>query len=754
MSGLALRSTPIALAVAAAIAAGTAAQAQEAPANQASAGALQEVVVTAQKRDEKLHDVPMGITAITQDQLSNQRLLDFTDLEAKIPGLSVAVGQPGQDRLTIRGQNVGGVGSTVGTYVDDTPFGSSNALANGSIMAGDFDTWDLARVEVLRGPQGTLYGAGSEGGLFKYVTNAPDLTKFSTAFEVGGEYLDHGEDAFSGKAMVNVPLGGKAALRVSGYYGEVPGYIDDPNLGVDHVGHGHRSGLRASLLWDITDSFSVRLNAFAQNLHTDGTPFVDVVGAGADPTNPPPNQLQPQAGTFQQKRFISETGDFSYRIYSAVLSWNFGPATATSITSYGTSEQDLFNDATSALLAPGFTFGDLATFVVNGGIPTGVAEPNDLHVDKWTEELRVASTSTGPLEWQVGLFYTHESSTLAQSLPTFLIPSQADTGIPSLESPVLDATYKEFAGFGQFTYHFTDTFDLALGGRWSENKQSAVENITGAIVAPETFTGDSSGTKFTYSVAPRFRFNPDTMAYGRIATGYRPGGPNALPPGTQGVPTQYNADSTVNYELGFRTAAMDRRLSVDVAAFLVNWNDIQLLEVVNGFGVNANGGTARTEGVEWTFGFTPVTGLNLTLNGAYTDAYLTANAPATGGVDGDRLPYVPKWTGTLDGSYTWHAFNNYNMFAGASWVYIGSRWTDFSSTGGATPNPRAELGGYNTVNLRFGLENANWTFLLWAKNLADERGISTYSSTGTPNLGGSVIWQQPRSVGLTITARF
>ena len=752
MSGLPHRITPIALAVASALGSASIALAQEATSSNASS--LQEVVVTAQKREEKLHDVPMGVTAITQDSLSNERLLDFADLESKIPGLSVAIGQPGQDRLTIRGENVGGVGSTVGTYVDDTPFGSSNALANGSIMAGDFDTWDLARVEVLRGPQGTLYGAGSEGGLFKYVTNAPDPTKFATAFEVGGEYLDHGEDAFSGKAMVNVPVGDTAALRVSGYYGQVPGYVNDPNLGLEDVNHGHRSGLRASFLWDITNNFSIRLNAFGQNLHTDGTPLVDVVGAGADPANPPANQLQPQAGTFDQKRYIAESGDFNYRIYSADLTWNFGPATATSITSYGTSKQDLFNDATSALLQPGFTFGDLATFAVNGGIPTGVAEPNDINVKKWTEELRVASSSAATLEWQVGLFYTHESSTLEQSLPTFLIPSQADTGIPSLENVALDATYKEFAGFGQFTYHFNEKFDLALGGRWSENKQSAVENITGAIVAPETLSGDSTGTKFTYSIAPRVHFSQDTMAYGRIATGYRPGGPNALPPGTTDVPTEYQADSTVNYELGMRSDAWDKRLSIDVAAFLINWKDIQLLEVVNGFGVNANGGTARSEGVEWTFGLTPATGLNFTLTGAYTDAYLTANAPAAGGVDGDRLPWVPKWTGSLGGSYTWHTFSDYSMFAGASWTYIGARWNDFSSVDGVTPNPRVELGGYNTVNLRLGLENTHWTFLLWAKNIADSRGITNYGSTGTPNLGGSVIWQQPLSVGATVTARF
>jgi len=263
---------------------------------------LQEVVVTAQKREEKLHDVPMGVTAVTQDELARQQLVDLADLEPKVPGLSLTNIQPGQTRITLRGENAGGVGSTVTTYIDDTPFGSSNALANGFGFTGDFDTWDLQRVEVLRGPQGTLYGAGSEGGLLKYVTNAPDPSKFAAAAQVGGEDYAHGEGGGSGKGMVNLPIGDRAAFRLSGYYSTLPGYIDDPSLGLKDLNHGYRDGVRAALLVNFTDNVSVRLSAFGQNLHTDGSPDTDVIGGGGTPSNPPPNQLQPTIGDFQQPR--------------------------------------------------------------------------------------------------------------------------------------------------------------------------------------------------------------------------------------------------------------------------------------------------------------------------------------------------------------------------------------------------------------------------------------------------------------------
>jgi len=734
--------------------------------SESGASSLQEVVVTAQKREEKLHDVPMGVSAVGGDAINKQQLVSLADLEAKVPGLAVQLTAPGLDRLTIRGENVGSVGSTVTTYIDETPFGSSNALANGSQLSGDFDTWDLQRVEVLRGPQGTLYGAGSEGGLLKYVTNPPDPTQFASALQVGDESIAHGENATSANGMINVPIAGRAAFRVSGFYGVVPGFIDDPNLGEKDINHGYRAGLRASFLLNATDNFSVRLNAFGQTLHTDGSPFVDVIGSAGTPLTPPANQLQPAIGEFDQKRFINEPAEFKYRIYSAQLNWNLGWGTATSISSYGTTDQNQFTDATSIAAAPGLSFGDFAGLLTPSppAGPRGVAEASDVYVKKFTEEVRLASAGTQSLEWQVGAFYTRESSTIAQELPIFFIPSQAYVPVPApLETANVEALYKEWSGFGQLTYHFNPAFDLALGARWSHNQQSADQSIGGLISTPPQLTsGDASEGKFTYSVAPRLHLSQDTMLYARVASGYRPGGPNVLPPGTPvGVPLRYQSDSTVNYELGVKTTQLDNRLSVDVAAFLIDWSKIQLLEVVDNFGVNNNGGKARSQGLEWTLGLTPVTGLDFTLTGAYVDAYLTSDASQAGGLDGDRLPYAPKWSGSLDGSYTWHAVGNFDVYAGATWSYIGARSNDFSTTaevvGGAVvalPNPRVELGGYNTINLRVGVENQRWLFLLYCKNVGDVRGLTNYTSQGTPNFGGSIAYAQPRTIGATLTARF
>lgn len=751
---------PLVLAPIAAVPAAQADQAAETQA-QPAASALQEIVVTAQKRSEKLHDVPMGVTAVSNEQMDKLRLTDFQDLQSMVPALSVQQIQPGLSRLTLRGENVGGVGSTVTTYVDDTPVGSSNALANGSIITGDFDTWDLQRVEVLRGPQGTLYGAGSEGGLLKYVTIAPDPAHQAAAFQVGGEDISHGDFGVLTKGMINAPIGSSAALRISGFYSQLPGYIDDPQLGETGINHGFREGGRASFLLNATDNFSIRLTAFGQNLRTDGTNGVDVVGAAGTPLTPPANQLQPLVGNYAQDRFINEPSTFRNRVYSATLDWNLGGATLTSVSSWGKSYQNLFIDATSVPIVPGFTFGDLATSVI--GAPAGLAETNVINLGKFTQEVRLASTGTDTLDWQLGGFFTHESSTIRQTLPSFLIPSQALTPLPGFEVVGLGALYREWAAFGQVTWHFNPQFDVTLGGRRSENRQEADESVGGLLVNPTQFSGGAStGTDFTYSVAPRWHITDNTLAYARVATGYRPGGPNALPPGVPaGVQTEYESDTTTNYELGTRTSFLDNRLSVDVAAFLIDWKKIQLFEFVENFGINANGGTAESKGLEWTLGLTPVTGLNFLLTGAYVDAYLTADAPAAGGSNGDPLPYAPKWSTSLDGSYTWHATGAFDGFVGATWSYVGSRISDFAASttvvNGAVafvPNPREALPSYNTVNLRAGLENARWSFELYAKNLGDTRGITSYGNSGTPNSGGSIGLIQPRTVGATATIHF
>jgi iron complex outermembrane recepter protein len=754
-------SSSMLLVLTSAFAAAQAASADDA-ANQQSAATLQEVVVTAQKRQEKLINVPMAVTAVTSDSIKSMHLIDFADLEAQVPGLSVELEAPGLDKLTLRGENVGGVGSTVTTYIDDVPFGSSNALANGSIAAGDFDTWDLQRVEVLRGPQGTLYGAGSEGGLIKYVTNPPDPSHFASEFELGDEDVAHGQNALSYKAMVNLPVTASAALRLDGFYTKLPGYIDDPQLGESDVNRGYQEGGRASFLVNVTGNLSIRLTAFGQLLHTDGSPQIDVIGA-PNPLDPPADQLRPDDGNYDQHRYIPEPAAFKYNVYSGTLDWNLGWGTLTSITSDGTTTENQLFDGTSADFAPGVTGGDLVESLLAPGTDAGAAETDDLYIKKFTQEVRLVSPAAQTLEWQLGAFYTREASTLAETIPSFLIPTLEPTGLPSLENINLDALYREWSGFGQVTYHFNPAFDLSLGGRWSENKQSENESIGGLLVNPPQLTGGTStGTDFTYSVAPRWHVSQDTMAYVRVASGYRPGGPNALPPLTTGVPATYQADSTVNYELGVKTIQLDNRLSIDVDAFLINWKKIQLFEFIQEFGINANGGTATSKGLEWTFALTPVEGLNLSFTGAYVDAYLTSDAPATGGVTGDHLPYAPKLSTSLDADYTWRAFGDYSSFVGATWSYIGSRFDDFSATNtgiqGTTllfaPNPRADLGGYNTLNLRVGLQNDRWTLELYCKNIADTRGLTFYTNTGTPNSGGAVVIQEPRTIGATIDLHF
>lgn len=706
----------------------------------ADGDALTTIIVTAEKRSEPLKDVPMSVTALSGDSLDALQARDFSDYAALVPGLSITSSQPGLTRLTLRGQNSGGVGSTVAVYMDESPFGSSNALLNGSIITGDFDTWDLQRIEVLRGPQGTLYGANSEGGLLKFVSTAPVLGKFSGEAEATGESVSGGGNGGAIRGVVNLPMGDRLALRVSGYDQDVAGYIDDHSRGKSDINDGHKEGGRAALLWAPTDDLSIHLTATSQQSKYDGTNTVDV----------DPGTLQPVHGDLTQQRVLSEPSESKYENYNATIDWNTGPFSVLSTTSYGILNFDYVTDATSILAAPGLTFGDAL-----GGI--GLYQDNSAGLKKFTQEIRLVSPSSNQLEWQVGGYYTRETGALHQHVVGVALPSTPPTPPPltgELETVVLDSTYKEWAGFANLTYHFNSQFDIQAGGRYSSNKQSATESIGGALLGGGTtaFTTPSKGNVFTYSVAPRWHVDANTMVYARLATGYRPGGPNAQPIAPPpGVPPAYGADKTVNVELGVRSTQLDGRLSIDVAAFHINWKDIQLFEVVDNIGINANGGKARSQGVEWTFAYVPVHGLTLGWTGAYTDAKLTSPAPAVNGNSGDPLPYAPKWGTSLDGEYRWDLFANFKGFVGGAWSYVGSRSTDFASspTGG-----QLDLSSYNTFEARFGLDSAHYRVTLYGKNLGDKRGISSYVASGAPGPAGEITIIQPRTIGLTLTAKF
>ena len=245
---------------------------------------VQEVIVTAEKKPEAVKDVPMSITALPGEQLQQLDDHSFQDYAKLVPGLSLENTSPGETRITLRGLNAGGVASTVAAYMDETPMGSSSGLVDASIFTTDFDTYDMNRVEVLRGPQGTLYGANTEGGLIKFVTNAPRLNSFSGALDAGFTTVDHGGTGGSIEGVVNIPVGDTAALRVTGYDTQTPGWVDDPLLGEKDVNRGTREGFRASFLWKPSDVFSLRFSAVGQDIDIRGGPSVDVDSVTLQPT--------------------------------------------------------------------------------------------------------------------------------------------------------------------------------------------------------------------------------------------------------------------------------------------------------------------------------------------------------------------------------------------------------------------------------------------------------------------------------------
>ena len=311
------------------------------------------------------------------------------------------------------------------------------------------------------------------------------------------------------------------------------------------------------------------------------------------------------------------------------------------------------------------------------------------------------------------------------------------------------------------TYHILPQFDVQLGGRYSHNEQDATEvvNFNPLLApAPEIVTANSSGNVFTYSAAPQWHVDANTMVYARVATGYRPGGPNVLPPiAPPSVEREYGADKTTNVELGVRTTQLDGTLFVDVAIYHVNWKDIQLSEEVDGFGINGNGGTARTQGLEWTVGYSPLHGLKFDWTGAYTEAKLTSPAPALNANSGDPLPYAPKWGTSLDSEYDWVLFGDLKAFVGATWSYVGARSSDFASAPPVVVTPTATPGqivlpSYNTTAVRLGLDKGQYRFTVFGKNLTDARGITDYESVGAPYSTVTVI--QPRTVGATLYVKF
>jgi len=730
---------------------------------------LEEIVVTAQKRSQALAEIPMSITVLSGETLEIQQADNFQDLVALIPGLSITSGRHGVTRLTLRGINTGGVASTVGVYVDDVPFGSSTGLANGAILSGDFDTFDMARIEVLRGPQGTLYGASSLGGVLKYVPNRPSTEGFEARIKASAEDVKDADLGTSVTGVLNVPAGDTFALRATGFYRKDEGFIDsignnpipslfDPTINVvdgtlviDGLNSLDTYGGRVAALFEPSETFSLTLAAHAQNINTGGRDIVD-----ADPVT-----LRPIESSPVQSRYHREDADISYRVYSASLDWDLSAVTLQSITSYGEFEQEFHNDiAIGHSLTGGTDLAALLTALFGDPVtlPLSALFPQTTATDKFSQEFRLLSRDNDSFEWLVGAYYTKEDSFIDQQI--LAVDAGTDNivaALPPLAIIRLDSEYEEYALFGNATWYLTPRFELSFGARYSNNDQVASQQGDGPLAGgPTLFDGlSSSESPFTWSFSPRFKLNDDSSLYLRVATGFRPGGPNVLPPSAPpDTPATYDSDELTSYEVGYKMTSPSGRFALDAAAYFLDWKDIQLLAVVNNFGVNANGGTAESKGIEFSASFRPMDGLSIALNGAYTDAYLTQDTdPIVGGVDGDPLSYVPDWSFGLDAGYEWSVFGTSTAYVGGNLGYTGDRPAGFNNRDG-DGNIRTAA-SFTTVNLRAGIDTGRWSFELYGRNVTDEEGVNSINDDGSqPNgaLGLGLI--RPRAIGVSVGARF
>lgn len=696
---------------------------------------LQEVIVTAQKRSQRLQDVPIPVTVINTTQLVSNDALRLRDYYTSVPGLMVApISIQTSQLLAIRGLITGEGAPTVGIVIDDIPYGSSTALGGGQGIP-DIDPGALAQIEVLRGPQGTLYGANSLGGLVKVVTLDPSTDALSGRIAAGTDGLENGARlGYNLRASVNVPISDTLAVRASGFRVLEPGWLDAPARGIDGVNEEVSDGGMLSALWKAPSGISFKLDAMYQKTE--------------DGSVPDASQL-PGLGQLDQSYALDTANSKEVQFYAGVLKIPLGQGTLTSLTGYNISSFNSEADASwlygAGLVEPLF------------GV-AGVWLTADATTTKLSQELRLSTPIGARLDWLAGAYFTRENTQFLANL--MAVSPQSEQVVGSVLNSEFPTTYKEYAAYTDLTLKVSSRFDIQLGGRYTRFKQGGFELDDGIynmlffrpprpnpfIAGPESLDADSS----TYLLTPRLRLTPDLMIYARVASGYRAGGINVTD--APGIPTGYGPDKTYNYELGLKADWLNHALSVDASAYSIDWKDIQLfLRGPTGAGYLNNGGDAKSQGLELMVQARPSRGLTLSGWVAWNAAVLTQNFPATSsvqGMDGDRLPYNMRFSGNLAAQQVFALPRDGSGYVGADVSYVDARLGEFAAGG-----LRAYLPAYAKTDAHGGVRYGSWSVDLFANNLTDRRGILTRGQdTGGPPY--SVTYIQPRTVGLNVAKSF
>jgi iron complex outermembrane recepter protein len=774
----------------------------------ANSSTLEEIVVTAQKRAGSVQDTPFSVSATSQEQIRNSGAGNITDFARNVAGLTIADLGPGQSQMAIRGISSGqvirdqpGVKEQVGVYLDESPISIA-------LFTPDLELFDLDRIEVLRGPQGTLFGAGSEAGTVRYITTQPKLGVLEGLADASVEWPKSGSIGGSGRLAVNLPMGDTAAARIVVYEHHLPGFIDaiQPNGSIKKdVNDGDRTGIRVSMLWKPTDQLSITPRVVYQNLTTNGYPREDAYNILANPymTTQPAVTIGARQQYTQQREGI----DDDFGLVDLKVDYDFGPATLTSVSSYTHRRVTVLRDATQLTGSVSFDV----------GIPE-VRDPSPLfdrtRLNVTSEELRLSSNGKSTVDWLVGGFFQHVGRHYGQDLPTPGYDSfNAAAGFPLNQNPVglvdtpfySDINYhlQQYAAFGEATWHITDQWGLTGGLRYYHYKEDRVLNFNG-VFAADTPPGGVPGEVDAHGVSPRgilsFKMDEDAQFNAQVSKGFRLGGindPINLPLCTPADRVEFGGygnwkdETSKNFEIGGKFRFLERTVTLNVSAF---YTDIQNLQATVTAGqcssriiINV---PAQSHGIEaelfarpnstWDFGLS-ATWVDARLKGTVISTSPTGVVTTVGGlVDGNRLPTAPQIQAVGSIGYTLPLQNQRNFFSVFTVQYVGSSYSQFENeepgfgqiggqagdlnaarliTYGGVPASTvisfdSRLPAYSLGNLRAGVRTERWEVAGYLNNLWDTNAHLALDYERGRSARVGYLTNQPRTIGVGAQYKF
>jgi outer membrane receptor protein involved in Fe transport len=753
-----------------------------------SEGQLEEIVVTAEKRDATIETTAISLTAVSGEDIVNRGYTDLASLLQTVPGVSVRTSGPGMTEFEMRGvASNGGNSPTVGFYFDETPLTAPAATNEGKIVISP-DLYDLNRVEVLRGPQGTLYGSGSMGGTIRVIPNAPNPEAFESSGEAKFADTDHGGFDHGENAMINLPFGnGLAAVRIVGSYSFDAGWIDRVVIapgqfplatGLVTVGTSSYYSTRGNVLaapvatdyHDINDveKTTVRISAVLkpfdgltitpsylyQKMRAGGLPYID---------------SDPGTDAHYQPFDIAENYRDEFHLSALSIKYRSDVFEISSATAYWTRHEPLIQDASeswsTALELPSYGPG-------NGGIGAAYAdEDNQSH--QTTEELRISSVGDTRLKWLAGYFYSDFESGW-----DIIFPSQSGVDVFGTSNSLFDY-YSPFkilqqSVFGEVTYNITEPFAVTVGARRYHYDAPVGLDQYGALLGTlnPVFTSTSENAQgVTPKVSLSYQFDKDLLAYATAAKGFRPGGGTGPVPttGPKGVncepqlqieygstgfvngPISFSSDSVWSYELGEKWRSADGRFSVNAAAYYESWVGVQQVNSLStcGYVYTANVGDAHVKGGEVEARAIAVRDLELSGSVTYSKASLVSATLIDSGFNpGTPIQQVPKWSASAQAAYHHDLTDNLALIARAESTYVGSRTdeTFFTNT----------LPSYDLTNIRGGLQGERWSAVLFVNNVADKRALLNNITQDAENLAdfNRVAVSQPRTAGVDLNYKF